>query len=215
MSRTIRLKPSPATHGPGDPDDNVSFAEELVEIFLADYTQPGDLVFDPFAGFGTTLIVAERLGRRALGLELMPDRVALVRERLSHPDAILQGDAIKLAEIPLPAVDFVMTSPPYMSESGHPQNPLTAYTSLDGDYARYLRELTSVFAAVAALLKPGGHAVVNVADIRSGKRITHLASDLKRELAGVMNLVEEVRVEGSATDPTIEADYCLVFQAGA
>ena len=40
---------------PADPDDNVSFAEELVEIFLADYTQPGDLVFDPFAGFGTTL----------------------------------------------------------------------------------------------------------------------------------------------------------------
>ena len=31
----------------------------LVEAFLAEYTRPGDLVFDPFAGFGTTLLVAE------------------------------------------------------------------------------------------------------------------------------------------------------------
>jgi hypothetical protein len=30
----------------------------LVERFLAEHTRPGDLVFDPFAGFGTTLRVA-------------------------------------------------------------------------------------------------------------------------------------------------------------
>ena len=127
-----------------------------------------------------------------------------MRERLSHPDSILHGDALKIAELSLPRLDFVMTSPPYMNEFDHPQNPLTGYTSLDGDYVRYLRELKSVFAALAPLLKPGGHAVVNVADIRSGERITHLASDLKRELAGVMNLVEEVRVRGSGP-PTLRS----------
>ena len=40
-------------------DDDVRYAGELVRYFLDLYTQPGDIVFDPFAGFGTTLYTAE------------------------------------------------------------------------------------------------------------------------------------------------------------
>jgi site-specific DNA-methyltransferase (adenine-specific) len=35
---------------------------------------------DPFAGAGTTLAVAARLGRRAVGIELKPEFVALAKE---------------------------------------------------------------------------------------------------------------------------------------
>ena len=44
-----------------------------VTEFVEELSEPGDVVLDPFAGFGTTLVVAERLGRRGLGIELMPD----------------------------------------------------------------------------------------------------------------------------------------------
>lgn len=53
----------------------------LLRIILSS-TMPGDLVFDPFAGTGTTLVVAKQLGRRAVGVEIDPEYVKLVRWRL-------------------------------------------------------------------------------------------------------------------------------------
>jgi DNA modification methylase len=44
-------------------DDDVRFPETLVELLLREFTREGDVVLDPFAGFGTTLVVAERMGR--------------------------------------------------------------------------------------------------------------------------------------------------------
>jgi DNA modification methylase len=46
-------------------------------------------VLDPFAGAGTTLMVALRLGRRALGIELNPEYIAMSRRRIeSDPQAM-------------------------------------------------------------------------------------------------------------------------------
>src|SRR5690606_5424133 len=41
------------------------------------------LVLDPFAGSGTTLLVAERLGRQAVGIEINPEYVEMAKRRLS------------------------------------------------------------------------------------------------------------------------------------
>jgi hypothetical protein len=43
---------------------------KVVRRFIQMYTQPGDLVVDPFCGYGTTLIEARKLGRRAVGYEI-------------------------------------------------------------------------------------------------------------------------------------------------
>jgi hypothetical protein len=40
-------------------------------------------VLDPFAGAGTTLMVALRLGRQAIGIELNPDYVEMARRRIT------------------------------------------------------------------------------------------------------------------------------------
>ncbi len=58
------------------------FPPELVRRLVRIYSYPGDLVLDPFAGVGTTLIAAAQLGRRAMGYEIHPTHWAVARDRL-------------------------------------------------------------------------------------------------------------------------------------
>ena len=55
----------------------------LLRIMLSS-TNPGDIVLDPFAGSGTTLVVAEQLGRKSIGIELDKVNVKIVEERLAE-----------------------------------------------------------------------------------------------------------------------------------
>jgi site-specific DNA-methyltransferase (adenine-specific) len=57
--------------------------EALLRRLVAASSEPGDLVVDPFAGSGTTLVVADRLGRRWAGADSEPRYVALARGRLA------------------------------------------------------------------------------------------------------------------------------------
>lgn len=55
----------------------------LLRIILSS-TNPGDVVLDPFAGSGTTLVVAEQLGRKSVGIELDSHNVTLIQNRLAE-----------------------------------------------------------------------------------------------------------------------------------
>jgi site-specific DNA-methyltransferase (adenine-specific) len=54
-------------------DHSAAFPVELPSWFIKLFTQPGDVVLDPFAGSGTTLQAANHLGRRFVGMELSKD----------------------------------------------------------------------------------------------------------------------------------------------
>jgi len=56
--------------------------EAILERIIRVATNPDDLVIDPFAGSGTTLAVAKRLGRRFWGCELSPRYARVIVERL-------------------------------------------------------------------------------------------------------------------------------------
>lgn len=64
-----------------------AFPEELPFRCITVSSDPGDLVFDPFAGSGTTLRVAQRLGRQYFGCDLSEEYLAEARLRLAHPEA--------------------------------------------------------------------------------------------------------------------------------
>jgi hypothetical protein len=99
-------------------------APDLALALIRDYTQPGDLVFDPLAGTGTTLVEAVRAGRNGLGLEWEAGWVALTRANIALAGRrggegrarVVPGDATCLPhQIPRELhgqVSLVLTSPP-------------------------------------------------------------------------------------------------------
>jgi site-specific DNA-methyltransferase (adenine-specific) len=56
----------------------------LLERIIQVSSNPGDLVLDPFAGSGTTLAAAKKVGRHYLGIELSENYAVLIRERLGR-----------------------------------------------------------------------------------------------------------------------------------
>ena len=57
----------------------------LLERIIGLVTSPGDLVLDPFAGSGTTLVAAELLGRSSLGIDVAAEAAQLATQRLEQP----------------------------------------------------------------------------------------------------------------------------------
>jgi DNA modification methylase len=71
-----------------------AFPVGLPQFFIEAYTDPGDVVFDPFAGSGSTLIAAENTSRRGHGIELSPaycDVIVTRWQNLTGKQAVL-GD---------------------------------------------------------------------------------------------------------------------------
>ncbi len=64
---------------------SAAFPEELPEWFIKLFTQNGDTVLDPFMGSGTTIFVANRMGRNAIGIEVVPEYFKMVKEKLELP----------------------------------------------------------------------------------------------------------------------------------
>lgn len=76
----------------------------LMMELIRDFTQPGDLVVDPFMGSGTTGVACLRLGRRFIGIEQDRKWFELAGERLKHELAQPQlfAPEPRLRNIPLP-----------------------------------------------------------------------------------------------------------------
>ena len=194
-------------------DDDIHFTEALAESVILHTTDPGDVVLDPFAGYGTTLVVAERLGRRAIGVELLAEHLEIARARAGDAARLIHGDARQLATLVDEAVDLVLTSPPYMPSVDHPENPLTGYTTHDGDYQTYLRELGSIFGQSAALLRPGGQLVVNVANVvAKDGRVTPLVSDISRAISEHLTLIGTTLLRWDEQPAGLADDYLLWFK---
>lgn len=68
---------------------SAAFPEELPEWFIKLFTKENDTVLDPFMGSGTSLLVANRMRRNAVGIDIVPEYCEMVQQKLRPVELLL------------------------------------------------------------------------------------------------------------------------------
>jgi adenine-specific DNA-methyltransferase len=103
-------------------------------------TQPGDWVFDPFLGAGTAVASAVMRGRRGCGSEMLPEYVAIARERA----ALALRGALPVRPMNRPVFDASKTTVSAPPAHWRPQSEAAAWRqgTLDEDVQAAQQSLT-------------------------------------------------------------------------
>jgi DNA modification methylase len=175
------------------------FPMALVTRLIESFTTENDrIIFDPFAGIGSTLAAAQRLGRHGIGTELSPDFAERAQRRCKQKTLLDVGigsgtvhhaNALDLLQyVDTGTVDFVVTSPPYWDilnekrsadykEIRHYGNYENDLGKID-DYKEFLRQLERVFEQVFLAMRAGAYCCVVVMDIRKKDKFYPFHSDI-------------------------------------
>jgi site-specific DNA-methyltransferase (adenine-specific) len=74
---------------------SAAFPEGLPDWFIKLFTKEGDVVLDPFMGSGTTNIVAQRMKRNSIGIEIVPEYYERVKKEIQPVELFLLQDKEK------------------------------------------------------------------------------------------------------------------------
>lgn len=189
----------------------VAFPIELPKLFIEHYTKPLAVVFDPFAGHGTTVLAAQDLGRIGFGVEYEQARCDSAAPAIHEPSQLFCGDTRTILEqLNIPTIDFVFTSPPYM-RSFDTENPLTDYRE-HGSYDIYLAEMTKIFVQMKKRLAPGAVVCVEVENtFEPSYPMTPLVWDIGKALSRVLFLEREVVVCNTKTPASAKVHHSSVL----
>ena len=139
------------------------------------FTLPGDLVCDPMAGSGTTLVECRLLGRRGIGVDINSEAVmvAMIRLDFKLPNykgnsveqevKMYEGDARNLNGIDDETVDLVAAHPPYSN--------IISYSEAAGDLSKlgleqFVSEMGKVAIECFRVLRPDKHCAILIGDTR-------------------------------------------------
>lgn len=147
------------------------FDPVLCELAYRWFCPPGGLVLDPFAGGSVRGIVASKLGRRYLGVDLRPEQIeanekqaARICDKAMAPKWIV-GDSRNIAKLAATAgADFVFSCPPYADLEVYSDDERDLSTM---DYPDFVAAYREIIAASCALLKPDRFACFVVGEVRA------------------------------------------------
>jgi len=167
----------------------LNLAKRVIELF----THRGELVLDPFAGIGTTLLAARELSRNAVGFDINKNYSTISNERLSQAkhsgnaeQVFVCDDASNITDyLEEESVKLIFTSPPYANLLNRKRLNKSRRGNLrqNSQYLRveqysqdkrdlgtmqieeYSQKLSKIYEKLLSILTPRGHNVINVPDM--------------------------------------------------
>lgn len=173
---------------------------DLIKIF----TKKGQLVLDPLAGVGGTLLGAALSERKAIGIELNKKWVDIYSEvcRLENLEEfpVIIGDANeKMKEIEGNSVDFILTDVPYWimdqvtktrSSAASRDSKLTKFNDKSLQTKEdWLHEMKAIFTNAAPTLKDKGYMGIFIGDMYRGKEFHFLSAELAKTVSEIDGFV--------------------------
>lgn len=163
---------------------------EQMRPFIRHLSAPGDMVLDPFCGFGTSLLAAHVEGRRGIGFEIDAHRASLARERLQRHGVDADVRTGSIVDAHPGTADLCVTNVPYFGCLWTPPaHDGQLYAS--ADYVHYLAGLRGVFHATRRALREDAFVVAMAQNVVISGRRFALAWDLARILDSLFSAHEE------------------------
>ena len=189
------------------------YPEDLIDLFVNQFSKQGDNIFDPMSGTGSTQVGALRNNRNAYGTELSEFFCEIANNRCNNVDAknneykILNLDIRKVKKDDFPVIDYILTSPPYWdmlnvkgaeNQAKRRKKGLQLNYSDDkfdlgniSDYKEFLDELVQIYFDLLKLLKPGAYLTIVVKNIKKKGSNYPFAWDLAERLSKELILLPE------------------------
>ena len=194
-----------------------TFAESDIIRLIEYFTKPGQMVFDPFLGSGSTLVACAQCERRGVGIELVEEWADVARQRVADvgspiEQSIHAGDSRDVIRtFDDDSFDFIVTSPPYwmilrkdldhkVKSERKSKGLSTRYSDEKNDlgnvesYDEFLVELEKVFSECMRVLKGKKYMCVVVSDFRHKSRFVAYHSDITRVVESVGFTLEGITV---------------------
>jgi DNA modification methylase len=186
-------------------DTYFRFPRELAQIIIERFSNPGDFVLDPFAGLGTTLMVAEELGRMPTGFEIEKSRAEFIEKHLKANGKIINDSIKNIDKYELPQFDLVFTSPQYLEakDSGTPKE------------SEYYIDLINTFKLISKHLEQDAKIVVEVSDIVENGMTLPFVKKVSEALSKLFKLEEDITRLNTAdfnAGPGVRESHLFVFK---
>ena len=177
-----------------------AFPIELPTEFISFFTRSGQIVLDPFAGTGATLLAARQLDQRSDGIELQPAYTTFAEDH--YGVSMTAGDATTLLtdtqKFPDDHYDYVFTSPPYMNalrnsrggnkDTRHKKREANGQPVVYGDRLedigniattkQYIDRLVETFSSVHRVLKPKAYCTIVIQNLNFEGSLNPIAWEL-------------------------------------
>ena len=198
---------------------DVRYTKDFAQYIIERFSSPGDTILDPFAGFGTTLLVGKQLGRQVFGVEIDDEKVKYMKTDLKFGKELIHGDIKRLfLDRLFPPIDLIFTSPPYMGQEDG-ANALTGYRYA-GKYENYLDELQGIMQQLVTLLSDDGLLILEIANLQQTQSRTTLAWDVGKKISEIAVFEGEIIVNWTGDRDNkgnglynygYDHSYCLVY----